>query len=104
MFPNLQSALPKTGQVGGNPILLILHHRTLGRKEEPERWTLRRPDYEIRYEMLTARLRATLAATTVEPYEDLLQEIKPAHAIDALAADVKHKIVGTPIIYISDLQ
>jgi hypothetical protein len=45
-----------------------------------------------------------LAATTVKPYEDLLQEIKTALAIDALAADVKHRIVGTPIVNIPELQ
>jgi hypothetical protein len=45
-----------------------------------------------------------LAATPIEPYDDLLQEIKAAQAIDALAADVKHKIVGTPNVDIPDLQ
>jgi len=37
---NLQRALSTTGQVGGNRILLWLFHRTLGRKEEPGRWTI----------------------------------------------------------------
>jgi len=64
----------------------------------------RRPDYEIGYERPTTRLLATWAATTIEPYDDLLQEIKAAQAIDPLAADVKHKIVGTPIVDILDLQ
>ena len=64
----------------------------------------RRPDSEIGYERPTARLLATLVATTVEPYDDLLQEIKTAQAIDVLAADVKHRIVGTPIFDIPDLQ
>jgi len=64
----------------------------------------RRPDYEIGYERLTARLLATLATNTVEPYDNLLQEIKTAQAIDALAANVKRRIVGTPIVDIPDLQ
>jgi hypothetical protein len=45
-----------------------------------------------------------MAATTVEPYDDLLQEINAAQAIDALAADLKCRIVGTPIVDIADLQ
>jgi hypothetical protein len=45
-----------------------------------------------------------LAVTTVEPYNDLFQEIKTAQAIDTSAADVKDRIVGTPIVDISDLQ
>jgi len=52
----------------------------------------------------TAWLLATLAAHTVEPYNDLLQELKTAQAIGALAADVKYRIVGTPIVNIPDLQ
>jgi hypothetical protein len=73
-------------------------------KKNPADGPSRRPDYEIGYERLIPRLLATLAATTVEPYDDLLQEIKAAQAIDALAADVKHKIVGTPIVDIPDVQ
>jgi hypothetical protein len=45
-----------------------------------------------------------LVTNTVDPYNDLLQEIKTAQAIDALAADVKRRIVGTPIVDIPDLQ
>jgi len=41
---------------------------------------------------------------TVEPYDDLLQEIKTAHAIDAFAADMKRRIVGTLTVDIPDLQ
>jgi len=66
----------------------------------PSRW----PDYDIGYERPTARLLATLATNTVEPYDHLLQEIKTAQAIDTLAADVKRRIFGTPIVDISDLQ
>ena len=64
----------------------------------------RRPDYEIGYERPTARLLATLLTNTVELYDDLLQETKTAQAIDALAADVKRRIVGSPIVDIPDLQ
>jgi hypothetical protein len=64
----------------------------------------RRSDYEIGYKRPTARPLATLADTTVEPYYDLLQECKAAHAIDALAGDVKHKIVGTLIVDIPHLH
>ena len=45
-----------------------------------------------------------MAATTIEQYNDILQEIKTAQAIDELAANVKHRIVGTPIVDIPDLQ
>jgi hypothetical protein len=45
-----------------------------------------------------------LATNTVELYDDHLQKIKTAQAIDALAADMKCWIVGTPIIDIPDLQ
>ena len=76
----------------------------LEEKKNPADGPSRRPDYEIGSDRPTARLLATLAVTTVEPYDDLLQEIKAAQAIDALAADVKHKIVGTPIVDIPDLQ
>jgi len=58
----------------------------------------RRPDYEESYERPTTRLLATLAATTVEPYDDLLPGIKAAQASDSLAADVKRRIVDTPMV------
>jgi len=64
----------------------------------------RRPDYEIGYERPTARLLATLATTTVDQYDDLLLDIKTVQAIDVFAADVKHSIVGTQIVDITDLQ
>jgi len=73
-------------------------------KKNPADEPSRRLDYEIGYERPTAQLLATLAATTVEPYDDLLQEIKTAQAIDVLAADRKHRIVSTPIIDLTDLQ
>jgi hypothetical protein len=73
-------------------------------KKNPANGPSRRHDYEIGYERPTTRLLATLAATTVEPYNDLIQEIKAAQAIDALAADMKYKIIGTPIVDIPDLQ
>jgi hypothetical protein len=73
-------------------------------KKHPAAGPSRRPDNEIGYERPTARLLATLAATTVEPYDNLLQEIKAAQAIDALDADMKHRILGTPIVDIHDLQ
>jgi hypothetical protein len=73
-------------------------------KKHPAARPSRRRDYELGYERPTARLLATLAATTVEQYDDLLQEIKAAQAIDVLAADMKHRILGTPIIDIPHLQ
>jgi len=73
-------------------------------KKNPADGQSRRPKYEMGYERPTAQLLATLAATTDEPYNVLLPEIKAPQAIDALAADVKHKIVGTPIVDIPDLQ
>jgi len=73
-------------------------------KKNPADRPSRRPDYEIGYDRLTARLLATLATTTVDLYDDLVQEIRTSHAINALAADMKHRIVSTPIINIRDLQ
>jgi hypothetical protein len=64
----------------------------------------RRPDYKIGYERPTAQLLVTLATTTVEPIDDHLQEINPAQVIDALVADVKRRIVGTPIVDIPNLE
>jgi hypothetical protein len=43
-------------------------------------------------------------ATTVEPSYYLGQEIKVSQAIDALAADMKHRIICTPIVVVPDLQ
>jgi len=62
------------------------------------------PDYEIGYGRLTARPLATLGTTAVEPYDDLLQEMETAQAIQALAADVKRRIVGTPNVDIPDQE
>jgi len=73
-------------------------------KKNPADGPSRRPDYEIGYEGPTAQLLATVAATTIEPYDDLLREIKTALPIDALAANVKHRIVSSPIVDIRDLQ
>jgi hypothetical protein len=47
-------------------------------KKNPADRPSRRPDNEIGYERATAQLLATSAATTVEPYNDLLQEIQAA--------------------------
>jgi hypothetical protein len=82
--------------------VFVIEH--LEGKQNPADGPWRRSDYEICYERLTARLLATFATITVEPYDDLLQEIKTAQAIDGLAADVKHRIVGTQIVDIPDLQ
>ena len=42
VFRNLQSALPKTGQVGRNLILLSVFHRTLRRTEDPGSWFIKK--------------------------------------------------------------
>jgi hypothetical protein len=47
-------------------------------KKNPANGASRRPDNEIGYKRHTTRQVATLATTTVEPYDDLLQEIKMA--------------------------
>jgi len=80
----------------------IIEH--LEGKKNPADGPSMRPDYEIDYERPTPRLLATLATISVEQYDDLVQELKRAQAIDPLAADVKHRIVGTQIIDIPDLQ
>jgi len=66
----------------------------------PSRW----PDYETGYERPTTRLLATLAATTVEPYNDLLPAIRTAQTTDSLAIDVNKKIVDPQMVGIPDLS
>jgi hypothetical protein len=61
-------------------------------KKNPADGPSRRPDYEEGYERPTARLLATLAATTVSPFDDLLPAIKAAQDTDPLATDMKNKI------------
>ena len=73
-------------------------------KKNPADGPTRTPHYEIGYKRPTVRLMATLATNTVEPYDDLLQEIKTSQAINVLAANVKRRIVGTPIVDNPDLQ
>jgi hypothetical protein len=73
-------------------------------KKNPAYGLSRRPDYKIGIERLTARLRATLAATTIDPDYDRLQAINTTQPIHALAADVKHRFVGTPMVDITDLK
>jgi len=73
-------------------------------KKNPADGPSRRPNYEIGYERPTAQLLATLATIIVEPYDDLLQEITTAQAIDSLGADMKHRILGTQIVDIPDMQ
>jgi hypothetical protein len=63
-------------------------------KKNPADRPSRRPDYEEGYQRPTARLLATLAVTTVEPFSDLLPEIKAAQDTNPLATDMKNKIGG----------
>jgi hypothetical protein len=49
-------------------------------------------------------LMATLAVTTIEPYDDLLPVITAAQASDSLATDVKHRIIDTPMVGYPDLS
>jgi hypothetical protein len=85
-----------------SPYDFVIEH--LEGKKHPADGPSRRPDYEIGYERPTARVLATLASNTVESYDDLLQEIKTAQAIDPLGADVKSRILSTPMIDIPDRQ
>jgi hypothetical protein len=68
----------------------VIQH--LERKKNPADGPSRRPDYEEGYERPTARLSATLAATTVSPFDDLLPAIKAAQDTNSLATDMKNKI------------
>jgi len=63
----------------------------------------RRPDYEIGYERPTARLLATLTASTEEPYDDVLPTIVAAQPTNSLAVDINEKIVNIPMFCIPDL-
>ena len=59
-------------------------------KKNPGDGQLRPPDYEISYENMTAKLLATLAATTVtKSYDDLLAEIKAAQESDISATEIR---------------
>jgi len=64
-------------------------------KDNPADGPSRRPDYEERYKRPTPRLLATLAATTINPFNNLLPAIKAAQDTDPLATDMKYKI-GNP--------
>jgi len=60
-----------------------------GKKNPADRLSSR-PDYEIRYENMTANLLATLAATTItESYDDLLPEIKATQETNFLATEIR---------------
>jgi hypothetical protein len=56
------------------------------------------------YEKPKVRRLVNFVNNTGEPYHSLLQEIKTAQAIDALATNVKFRIVGIPIVDIPYLQ
>ena len=85
-----------------SPYDFVIEH--LEGKKNPADGPSGGPDNEIGYKGPIAQLLATLAATTVEQYDDLLQKIKTAQAIDALAADLGHRILGTPLVDIPDLR
>jgi len=61
-------------------------------KKNPADGPSSRPDYEEGYERPTARPLATLAATTVSPFDDLPPAIKAAQDTDPLGTDMKNKI------------
>jgi len=63
-----------------------------------------RPDFDIGYEIPTTWLLATLAATTVELYNDLLPAISTAQATDSPAINVNNTIVNTPMVGIPDVS
>jgi hypothetical protein len=59
-------------------------------KKNPSDGPSRRPDYEIAYEHMTAKLLATLAATTItKSYDDLLSGIKAAQETDLLDTEIR---------------
>jgi len=63
-------------------------------KKNPADGPSRRPNYEIGYENMTAKLLATLAATTItESHDDLLPEIKAAQETDFLATEIRPALV-----------
>ena len=63
-------------------------------KKNPADGPSRRPDYEISYTNLTAKLLAILAATTItELYRHLLPEIKTAQETDFLATEIRPTLV-----------
>ena len=81
-----------------------LVNKHLNREKNQADAPSKRSDYKIGCKRPTKRLLSTVAATTVEPYDDLLEAIETPQAIDTLAANVKHRIVGTQIVDIPDLQ
>jgi hypothetical protein len=62
------------------------------------------PVYEECYERPRAQLLGTMQTTTIERYDDLLQQIKSSRAIKKLAGDVMHRVLSISIMYIPNLQ
>ena len=64
-------------------------------KKNPADGPSRRPDDENGYEHMTAKLLATLAATTItKSYDDLLRKIKAAQETDFLATEIRPTLVN----------
>jgi len=61
------------------------------------------PDFNVGYQRPTVRVHPTLVSTTSLPYDDFLQEVYKAEAIDRLAAEVQGKIVCGPNVDIHGL-
>lgn len=71
---------------------LVIEH--LKDKKHRAHRPLRRSGYEIRCDIMTATLLATLAGTTIsESYGDLLPDIKAAQQTHLLATDVQQTLV-----------
>jgi len=71
---------------------LVIEH--LEGKKNPADRPSRRPDNEIAYEHMTAKLLATLAVTTItESYDDLLPAINAAQESDCLATEIRPTFV-----------
>ena len=71
---------------------IVIEH--LEGKRNPPDLPSRRPDYEIGYETMTAKLLATSTATTItESYDDLLLEINAAQETEFLATEIRLTLV-----------
>jgi len=95
VFPNVESALLRPAcwaEILGSYDFIIQH---LDGEKDPADRTSRRPDCEEVYKRHTAQLLASQAATTIDPFNDLLPPIKAAQDMDPLATDRKH-IIGYP--------
>jgi hypothetical protein len=74
----------EASNMGGDPIIIRLHYSTPRRTTHLAARPTGQPDYKDSYEVPTARLLATLVATTVDQFNHLLPAIMAAQDTNPL--------------------